>query len=289
LDVRKSNPTPRRLLASLQTCLWAVLALCLGNAWGMRTIDPLDSPKAERPVLSESAEDAGYYFNARWYDAERGAFIGRDPKELFYSPYQYANNGPMGYVDRDGNAPDPVSFFWGQALAWNNMIQTEMYLNDQGGSYWQVAGGGLMAYLTTTATSLAFAPGVSGGLLNTSLAFAKVGVISGTASSAMGQLALHGKNVSDWSGLTITEGGVKGGVAGLAIGANASFVYDLGGTVLAAGLAATGTEAGINWFTDKNPLGVPSFTPSLNGSKSVNLDVPQSGMAGRGFSTEITP
>jgi RHS repeat-associated protein len=100
--VRKSNPTPRRLLASLQTCLWAVFALCLGNAWGMRTIDPLDLPKAERQILSESAEDAGYYFNARWYSPERGSFTGRDIAEQFWTPYSYVGNGPLTGIDPTG-------------------------------------------------------------------------------------------------------------------------------------------------------------------------------------------
>jgi hypothetical protein len=70
----------------------------------MRTIDPLDLPKAERPVLSESAEDAGYYFNARWYSPERGAFIGRDPALQFWSPYSYTGNTPLAGVDPDGRA-----------------------------------------------------------------------------------------------------------------------------------------------------------------------------------------
>jgi RHS repeat-associated protein len=113
------NPTPRRLLASLQTCLWAVLALCLGNAWGMRTVDPLDSPKAERPVLSESAEDAGYYFNARWYDAERGAFTGRDAKLQFWSPYNYVGNMPLV-------GTDPSGMYWDYA----NMTDAELTMHD---------------------------------------------------------------------------------------------------------------------------------------------------------------
>jgi hypothetical protein len=102
LGVRKSNPTPRRLLASLQSCLWAVLALCLGTAWGSRTVDPLDLPKAERPILSDSAEDAGYYFNARWYSPERGSFTGRDPKLQFWTPYSYVGNTPLTLTDPSG-------------------------------------------------------------------------------------------------------------------------------------------------------------------------------------------
>jgi len=83
--------------------------LCLGNAWGARTVDPLDLPQAERPILSESVEDAGYYFNARFYDAERGSFIGRDPKFQFWNPYSYVGGNPLGAVDPWGLESEPVN------------------------------------------------------------------------------------------------------------------------------------------------------------------------------------
>ena len=45
--MRNYNPTPWQLLSSLQAVLWAVLALCVGNAFGSLTLDPLDLPKAD--------------------------------------------------------------------------------------------------------------------------------------------------------------------------------------------------------------------------------------------------
>ena len=164
--MRKSNPTLRPLLASplaplrtgLQTVLWAVLALCLGNAWGSRTVDPLDLPKAERPILSESAEDAGYYFNARFYDGERGSFIGRDPKEQYFSPYMNCANNALACTDIDGRAGERR--LWklmeiGDALKWGRNGTVMIYesaktdrlgrnlwwakdLDKHGGSFWKV-------------------------------------------------------------------------------------------------------------------------------------------------------
>src|ERR1035437_7899561 len=88
--------------ATWGTGLWAVLVLCLGTAWGMRTVDPLDLPKAERQILSESAEDQRVFFNARWYSAERGMFTGRDPQLQFWTPYSYVGNGPLLGTDPTG-------------------------------------------------------------------------------------------------------------------------------------------------------------------------------------------
>jgi len=102
LGVRDPNSTPWRLLTGLQTVLWAVLALCLGNAWGSRTPDSVGLHLVETEILSELAEDQRFYFNARFYDAERGAFIGRDPKLQFWSPYSYVGNGPLDGLDPTG-------------------------------------------------------------------------------------------------------------------------------------------------------------------------------------------
>ena len=58
--------------------------------------------RADPQVRSRPAKDARYYFNARFYDAERGAFIGRDPKLQFWTPYSYVGNGPLLGIDPDG-------------------------------------------------------------------------------------------------------------------------------------------------------------------------------------------
>lgn len=50
------------------------------------------------------ADVGAWYFNARFYDAERGSFIGRDPKLEYFSPYLYTGNMPLTVIDLDGNA-----------------------------------------------------------------------------------------------------------------------------------------------------------------------------------------
>ena len=111
LDVREPTSTPWRLLTSLQTVLWAVLALCLGSAWGSRTPDSVGLHQVKTEILSELAEDQCFYFNARFYDAERGAFIGRDPKLQFWTPYSYVGNGPLVGVDPTGMVELPYHTF----------------------------------------------------------------------------------------------------------------------------------------------------------------------------------
>ncbi len=46
-----------------------------------------------------------YNFKARLYDPEKRIFLQPDPKYINYSPYTYANNNPINFVDRNGKAP----------------------------------------------------------------------------------------------------------------------------------------------------------------------------------------
>jgi RHS repeat-associated protein len=62
-SVRSSTPTPWRLLTGLQTCLWAVLVLCLGSAWGSRFV-PSDLDKSELTLESSFTEGCRYHYNA---------------------------------------------------------------------------------------------------------------------------------------------------------------------------------------------------------------------------------
>jgi RHS repeat-associated protein len=61
--VRSSTPTPWRLLTSLQTCLWAVLVLCLGSVWASRFV-PSDLHKSELVLESSFTEGCRYHYNA---------------------------------------------------------------------------------------------------------------------------------------------------------------------------------------------------------------------------------
>ncbi len=43
------------------------------------------------------------------FNAQVKTFVSNDPKQLGYSLYEYANNNPLSYADRDGNAPIQVA------------------------------------------------------------------------------------------------------------------------------------------------------------------------------------
>jgi len=81
----------------------AVLGQWVWDPWGnleyARTdasTDLLYQGKTLEPKLGD------WYFNARWYNPERGSFTGRDPKEQFYSPYCYSGNEPISGIDPTG-------------------------------------------------------------------------------------------------------------------------------------------------------------------------------------------
>ncbi|WP_408040527.1 RHS repeat domain-containing protein [Tenacibaculum amylolyticum] len=46
-----------------------------------------------------------YNFKARFYDPEKQIFLQPDPKHINYSPYTFANNNPVNFVDLSGKAP----------------------------------------------------------------------------------------------------------------------------------------------------------------------------------------
>lgn len=43
-----------------------------------------------------------YNYRARFYSSELGRFLGVDPEHQFFSPYIYASNNPVRYIDPDG-------------------------------------------------------------------------------------------------------------------------------------------------------------------------------------------
>jgi RHS repeat-associated protein len=66
------------------------------ESWTQRTTDLLYQGKPYEIALGE------WYFNARWYNPERGSFTGRDAKLQLYTPYGYTTNSPLGAIDPDG-------------------------------------------------------------------------------------------------------------------------------------------------------------------------------------------
>ena len=48
------------------------------------------------------AETGLYNFHARLYDPSLGRFYQPDPRSQYFSPYLYAGNSPISFVDPDG-------------------------------------------------------------------------------------------------------------------------------------------------------------------------------------------
>jgi RHS repeat-associated protein len=52
-----------------------------------------------------------YYYRARYYDADQGRFVGRDPIVADINLYRYSGSGPLSFVDSSGEAttsPAPI-------------------------------------------------------------------------------------------------------------------------------------------------------------------------------------
>jgi hypothetical protein len=119
--VRNYNPTPWQLLSSLQAVLWAVLALCVGNAFGSLTLDPLDLPKADTADTARirevaEAQSAQILALEEIGDSAEDC-VGRellttDPMDQFWSPYSYVGGSPLMHVDP-----------WGLEEAWNSSVE----------------------------------------------------------------------------------------------------------------------------------------------------------------------
>ena len=57
-----------------------------------------------------------YYYRARWYDAEDGRFVSKDPIGFDsgdWNLYRYVGNGVVNWIDAKGKSWDDVIPFWG--------------------------------------------------------------------------------------------------------------------------------------------------------------------------------
>ncbi|HNY30846.1 MAG TPA: RHS repeat-associated core domain-containing protein [Fibrobacteria bacterium] len=82
-----------------------VLAKYARDPWGNLETSWESIPLKWQFTGKENDPEVGgnvFYFNARFYDAERGSFIGRDPKLQFWTPYSYVGNAPLVGVDPTG-------------------------------------------------------------------------------------------------------------------------------------------------------------------------------------------
>lgn len=76
--------------------------------------------------------DSSYDFGARIYNASIGRFLSRDPKQRLHiwdSPYSFAANSPIHLIDRNGEAPDPVSIIVGTVLGAISEVMAQVGIN----------------------------------------------------------------------------------------------------------------------------------------------------------------
>ena len=75
------------------------------EAWSQSSTDLLYQGKPYEVALGE------WYFNARWYNPERGNFTGRDPKLQFWTPYTFMAGGDLvGSIDMCGGVQMSIEF-----------------------------------------------------------------------------------------------------------------------------------------------------------------------------------
>lgn len=97
-----------------------VLAKYARDPWGNLESSWESAPLRWQFTGKEQDPEVGgnvFYFNARFYDGERGSFIGRDPKLQFWTPYSYVGNRSLVGVDPSGcvDATVSTSVKWGAA------------------------------------------------------------------------------------------------------------------------------------------------------------------------------
>jgi RHS repeat-associated protein len=65
--------------------------------------------------LKKSEKTGLYYYGMRYYAPWLGRFVSSDPLQIkypYYTPYQYAGNQPITFIDLDGAEPVMAKSFW---------------------------------------------------------------------------------------------------------------------------------------------------------------------------------
>ncbi len=168
----------------------------------------------------EYDEEFGLYnFRARLYDDELGIFYAVDPGGQNFSPFSYAGNNPVIFVDKDGRwfliddlIISAVSFVTGYL---SHGLTTGNWGWDALKAGGISAGVGLLSYYTGgAAAGLLFSEGSFGYAMTASLVG---GTIGGAGGSIANQLAFNGKvdwNLVGRSTVSGFGGGLIGGAAG---------------------------------------------------------------------------
>lgn len=196
-----------------------------------------------------------HYFGARYYDPELGRWLSPDPVEQFHSPYSYAANSPLVYVDPDGR------FVWfivigaaigataGGFIAENNGV--DWWKGSIAGAF---IGAGVGAYaasgfgaegILTTGGEATKAWGTTTSIINSANVNMGFGLVSGGSGEDLWKFGTVGAASGAFS--------VTGGL-GLA-------EQGFGGRLAYQGISTTGQSIGNNWARGDDPFG--KFTVGL--------------------------
>lgn len=205
-----------------------------------------------------------YDFGARFYDPVLGRWLNVDPRLQLMSPYGFAGNNPMCYIDKDGE------FFWviaglvigayiGGSKAngsWNPFKWDWRSGNTWGG----VFGGATLGAVSGGAAY--FASTAVGGLFTV-----QTGFLYGAATGMAGGLAggFVSGSVSSWIDGASFADGLKSGLIGGGMGAAGGAI--MGGTI--SGFQAL--RAGGSFWTGV-PRNTGPVTPSLTPEKMAAID-----------------
>ncbi|MFC1480812.1 RHS repeat-associated core domain-containing protein [Candidatus Neomarinimicrobiota bacterium] len=206
---------------------------------------------------AEDAETGLYYFGARYYDAELGRWTQPDPlwaKYPGWSPYNYALNNPLKYVDPDGRIPLPLigaaaGAVFGAGKEYYNQVQTN-YSNGLSGSdaltsnisRGKIAGAGATYALVGAGGGEA---AVIANMVERGLAMLLFGALGSATDQAHVQGGeISGAKVAVDAGLTLAGAAVGSKVvSSVANGALSPATTQATGTVLGVGITTVATPA----------------------------------------------
>jgi RHS repeat-associated protein len=232
------------------------------NPWGELIRSEITEDIAYQYTGQENDKELGLLnFRARFYDAELGRFYGVDPQGQFASPFSFAGNNPVMYVDPDGEfitsaflGPVGVvidAALWGAVIGAGTSAAVYATTTAISGNQWDWGQFGNSVALG--AVSGAVGGGIGGAFANS--AFAQTvgfNLLNNSASTVAGSAILGGD---------ITPGIIAGSVVGGFLGSTMPTYTGVKGGAL----ANIGAEIGYNAFKG-------AFTGAYSGVTAAAID-----------------